>query len=559
VGWRWRQLQQEIERRASLDEATLTRQLEQRRRELRESTAELIDRQAWLAQLKRTDLPARQALQGWADTVRKIGKGTGKRTAELQARARQLLVKARNAVPVWIMPLARVAESFDPTEARFDVVIVDEASQSDIQGLLVWYLGDRIAIVGDHEQVSPMAVGQEIDVVKALISEHLQDVPNQHLYDGTTSVYDLGRQSFGGTIALREHFRCVPDIIEFSNELSYNFEIRPLRNPGTARLPHVAEFLADGRLGAARDGKSNLAEARATASLMKAAMEMPEYVSKTFGAITLLGDEQAALIQQLVLQLIGAVELDRRRFAAGNSAQFQGDERDVMFLSMVDSPTGSVLRISQTPAMKQRYNVAASRAKDQMWLVHSLDPNRDLQSGDLRRRLIDHVRDPSARRRELEKAARRTESPFELAVLERLVAAGYGVQAQVWVGRYRIDFVVTHGPDQVAIECDGDRFHGFEKIPEDMARQAVLERAGWRFIRIRGTRFFGDPDSTMAWVFAELERLGVARLSGDTPAAIHAPESDDLKERVIRRAWEIMREQQWLAPPAPVEAGMPIK
>jgi hypothetical protein len=209
--WRWRQLQQEIELRASLDEAALTRQLEQRRRDLREATAELIDRQAWLAQLRRTDLAAKQALQGWADTVRKIGKGTGKRTAELQGRARELLVKARNAVPVWIMPLSRVAESFDPAASRFDVVIVDEASQSDIQGLLAWYLGDRIAVVGDHEQVSPMAVGQEISVVRALIDQHLQDVPNQHLYDGMTSVYDLGRQCFGGTIALREHFRCVPD------------------------------------------------------------------------------------------------------------------------------------------------------------------------------------------------------------------------------------------------------------------------------------------------------------------------------------------------------------
>ena len=161
-------------------------------------------------------------------------------------------------------------------------------------------------------------------------------------------------------------------------------------------------------------------------------MALPDYADKTFGAITLLGDEQAGLIQQLALELIGAVELDRRRFVAGNSAQFQGDERDVVFLSMVDSPTGTTLRISQSPAMKQRYNVAASRAKDQLWLVHSLNPSRDLQAGDLRRRLIDHVRDPGARRRDLEKAKRRTESPFEVAVLERLVAAGYCVEAQVW-------------------------------------------------------------------------------------------------------------------------------
>ncbi|MGH7391733.1 MAG: AAA domain-containing protein, partial [Candidatus Rokuibacteriota bacterium] len=549
--WRWRQLAQEIERRAALDELTLTRRLHQRRAELRDATAQLIDRRAWLAQLRRTDLPARQALQGWADTQRRIGKGTGKRVPELQTRARQLLAQARDAVPVWIMPLARVAESFDARRGRFDVVIVDEASQSDVTGLLAWYLGSSVAVVGDHEQVSPLGVGQQIEVIKALIAEHLGGIPNNHLYDGLTSIYDLARQCFGGTIALREHFRCVPDIIEFSNRLSYDGEIRPLREPGTAQRPHVVEYVVDLAGVAGREGMTNAAEARVIAALVKAITELPEYARKTIGAITLLGDEQAGLIQDLTVKLVGAVELDHRRFAAGNSAQFQGDERHVVFLSMVDSPTGSPLTFRQTPLFKQRYNVAASRARDQLWLVHSLDPGRDLRAGDLRRTLIEHVRDPGVKRRALLEAQRRAESPFEAAVIERLINAGYGVEPQVWVGRYRIDMVVSHGQAQVALECDGDRFHGVDEIPLDMARQAVLERAGWRFIRIRGTRFHRDPDRTMAWVFEELDRLGVTP-SGAIPSQHEVDEAaKGFREKVVKRAWEIMRELDWL----PVEDG----
>jgi hypothetical protein len=367
----------------------MTKRLHEHIGALRECTTELIDRRAWLGQLRRTDLPARQALQGWADTQRKIGKGTGKRAPALQAEARRLLVQAREAVPVWIMPLARVAESFDATQTRFDVVIVDEASQSDVTGLLAWYLGDRIAVVGDHEQVSPSAVGLELAPIQSLIAEHLHDIPNRHLYDGTTSIYDLARQCFGGTIALREHFRCVPDIIEFSNELSYDFQIKPLRNPYAVPRPHVDEFMLDGRLDAVRHGKSNLPEARVVVALLAAMTRLPEYEGKTFGAITLLGDEQAALVQDLAVSLLGAVELEKRHFVAGNSAQFQGDERDVMLLTMVDVSVGTPLALKQTPTFKQRYNVAASRAKDQLWLVHSLDPDHDLKSGDLRRRLID--------------------------------------------------------------------------------------------------------------------------------------------------------------------------
>jgi hypothetical protein len=72
----------------------------------------------------------------------------------------------------------------------------------------------------------------------------------------------------------------------------------------------------------------------------------------------------------------------------------------------------------------------------------------------------------------------------------------------------------------------------------------VLERAGWRFVRIRGTRFFRDPDATMAWVTSELEKLGV-------PLATSMPNERsstgaELRSAIERRAWEIMRELQWV-------------
>lgn len=549
--WQWRQLYEELERRAKLDEQALGRRLAQLQSDLRRTTADLIERKAWLAQVARVDLRARQALQGWADTQRRIGRGTGRRVPELLAEARRLLEQARDAVPIWIMPLSRVAESFQSSERRFDVVIVDEASQSDVTGLLAWYLGDRLLVVGDDEQVSPLDVGQDAAATAALILEHLEGVPNAHLYDGRASIYNLAGQCFGGTIRLREHFRCMPTIIEFSNRLSYNGEIKPLRNPASAPLPHVVEYVVPTTIAGRRDGKRNETEARMLVALFKAMAEDARYRSKTFGAISLLGDEQAGLIQELALQALGAVELESRRFAAGSAAQFQGDERDVILLSMVDSPTGAPLRLRQEPHFKQRFNVAASRAKDQLWLVHSLEPERDLKPGDLRRELISHVRDPEARLRKEREALARAESPFEEEVIRRLVAAGYEVTPQVWVGNYRIDMVVGSGQSQVAVECDGDRFHGVDQIPSDMARQAVLERAGWRFVRIRGTRFFRDPDATMAWVTSELEKLGV-------PLATSMPNERsstgaELRSAIERRAWEIMRELQWV--PAQHEAA----
>ncbi len=158
---------------------------------------------------------------------------------------------------------------------------------------------------------------------------------------------------------------------------------------------------------------------------------------------------------------------------------------------------------------KKRFNVAASRARDQMWVVHSLDPHIHLKDGDIRKRLILHAENPKAFVIELAEQEHRVESEFEKQVLRRLMQAGYHVIPQWRVGAYRIDLVVEGGGKRLAVECDGDRWHPIEKLAEDMARQAILERLGWRFERIRGSQFFRNPDKAMEPVFARLRTLEI--------------------------------------------------
>ena len=544
AAWVWRQLYDELERRAHVSLPDLQVAIEKLTTEVRQVTAELVDRRAWAAQVRRTTLGQRQALVGWLDIVRKIGKGTGKRVPRLRLEASRKMSECRSAVPVWIMPLSRVVESFDPRTSRFDVVIIDEASQSDVMALITFYLARKVMIVGDHEQVSPSAVGQDLTIVQHLIDEHLQGIPNAILYDGQMSVYDLARQSFGGTICLLEHFRCVPDIIEFSNHLSYNSRIKPLRDSSLADLkPHVIPYRVESALA---EDRVNWQEVRTVASLLIAAAEQPEYKNKTFGVISMVGDDQALEIDRLVRRHLPAEEYRHRRIICGNAAQFQGDERDVMFLSIVDVGREGPLPLREQPMFKQRYNVAASRARDQMWVVHSLDPRNDLKPGDLRRRLIEHAEDPLAIRRAVEMGEERTQSKLELEVMRRLIQAGYRVHPQWRVGYYWIDLVIEGGGRRLAVECDGDRFHPIEKLPEDLARQAILERLGWTFVRVRGSQFFRDPDKAMKPVFESLATLGITPqpLKADpdsTPDAV----GKELKERVIRRAHELLRE--WVA------------
>ena len=534
AAWRLRQLREELDRRASQSAEAAAQKLEECERDLGHATVALIEAQAWTAQKTRTKGPQRQALVGWKDIQRATPKTStvpGK-IERLRRGAREAMVRCQTAVPVWIMPMHRVVESFDFREARFDVAIVDEASQNDILGLVLFALARKIVVVGDHEQVSPSDVGQTEAQVGRLIDEHLEGIPNSALYTGKTSIYHLSRESAGETIMLLEHFRCLPDVIEFSNQLCYEGRIRPLREPAAARVgPTFIPFRVDGQV----RGGSNDDEAHAVASLVAACAESPAYQGLTLGVISLVGDEQAIRIDNLLRHHVDLQVLRRHRLVCGNAAQFQGDERDVMFLSMVDSPPEDPpLRLRNEEMFRQRFNVAVSRARDQVWVIHSLSGERDLKPDDLRRRLLVHAANPKAVALRIAAAQARAESEFEKLVAGMLIRRGYRVIPQYRVGYYRIDLVVEGGGHQLAVECDGDRFHTEEKLDEDLARQAVLERLGWRFVRIRGSLFFRDPDTAMAPVFNALERYGVTPAGGG-----EGPVDGDslaLRDEIIRRA-----------------------
>jgi len=536
--WEWRQMNDELNRRNCVSLEELNTQIEHLQQRLNETTVQLIDRRAWAGQVRRTSLQKRQTLIGWLDTVRRIGRGYGKRNARLKIEARKKMSDCRDAVPVWIMPLARVVESFDFRDAQFDVVIIDEASQCNVLGLLPFAIAKQVIIVGDHEQVSPSAVGQTMDVVSDLIETHLRDIPNKDLYDGKMSVYDLARQSFGGTICLREHFRSVPDIIQFSNHLAYGGNIKPLRDDTSSPFQrHVIAYRVDA---ATRNGKVNREEALTVASLVAATIEHPAYESQSLGVISLLGEDQAREIERLLHKHVAAEQFKSRRIVCGNSAHFQGDERDVMFLSLVDIPRGEPLPIRQDVTHQQRFNVAASRARNQMWVVYSLSPKTDLKPGDLRKRLIEHALAPKALIEELDSAEARAESPFEQQVIRRLVEAGYDVTPQWKVGGYRIDIVVKGSQARLAVECDGERFHPIEKLKDDLARQAILERLGWTFHRIRGSDFYRHPDQAMKALFAKLAAMRIEPVERNFVEKPLSPaDPDPISEEIKRRASEI--------------------
>ena len=512
--WKYKQLDLILESLTSESIDLLQKKSQKLSKEYRKITEEYAEKCAWYELLSKTecDIDMKQALKGWELTIKKIGKGTGKNAEKHKAQARDLMAKCQNAVPCWIMPINKAIESLKPGENEFDIIIIDEASQSDISSLAIAYLGKKMIVVGDDKQVSPMAIGTEIDKINALEQMYIKDkIPNSHLYGSKTSLYDIAATTFQ-PLMLKEHFRCVPEIIGFSNMLSYDYKIKPLRDSSSSNLlPAVINYRVDGK----RIGKTNRIEAETIVSQIKACLTIEEYKDKTFGVISLLGDEQVKLIQTLMFKYIDPKDIENRKILVGNASNFQGDERDVIFLSMVDSSNenGGPLSFSGPgveDSTKKRYNVAVSRAKDQLWVVNSLDAANDLKPGDIRKKLLDYATNPDAFAFKEEEIKKKADSIFEVQVANKLVSEGYHITQQYPVGAYRLDIVAIYKNSKVVIECDGERYHsGDEKVREDMQRQAILERIGWRFIRIRGSQYFKNPEAEMTRVIEQLNTMGI--------------------------------------------------
>ncbi|MFC7648582.1 histone-like nucleoid-structuring protein Lsr2 [Streptosporangium lutulentum] len=102
------------------------------------------------------------------------------------------------------------------------------------------------------------------------------------------------------------------------------------------------------------------------------------------------------------------------------------------------------------------------------------------------------------------------DSLFEQRVFLHIHRRGYHVVPQVEANGRRIDLVVSGAKGRLAVECDGDFWHGTpEQRAEDLDRERELKRAGWRFWRIRESEFYFDPSAAMESLWAELDHRGI--------------------------------------------------
>uniref|UniRef100_UPI004055ACB9 AAA domain-containing protein n=1 Tax=Candidatus Electrothrix sp. TaxID=2170559 RepID=UPI004055ACB9 len=526
--WSWAQAKDWVQKFLAHDLESYQRQSQQLTAEMRADLFSLTAAQAWNHFFAQLTTRQHGHMIAWQQAIKKFGKGTGKHAQTHKENARRHLDACQLTLPVCIMPLHRVYETIPAEPGFFDVVIADEASQCGPEALPLLYLGKQILAAGDDKQISPEAVGINREHVQQHMHNFLFDFTHADSFDVDSSLFDHCLLRFTHRIVLQEHFRCMPEIIAFSNSQFYQDDpLVPLRQYLPERLePLKAILVNEGSRHAQGQQITNPQEAEALVAQVVQCCQDKRYRGKTMGVIVLQGTAQSYLIEELLIKAIGVEEMGQRKLICGNSFSFQGGERDIIFLSMVTAPGQKIRALTRT-AEQQKFNVAASRAREQTWLFHSVQ-EKHLSPECLRLKLIKHFHRPTIHRTGMladeqatlqEKAllANRTvESPpapfqswLEVDLAQRLGKMGYSVVPQYAFAGKKIDLVIQGQQAQLAIACDSDQWQGPEQYLEDLEHQEKLKRCGWQVFRIRASRYYAEPDKVWEPLIHLLDQLKI--------------------------------------------------
>lgn len=427
---------------------------------------------------------------------------------------RRLLERSGQALqelkPCFMMGPLSVAQYLEPGRIAFDIVIFDEASQlkpEEAIGALA--RAGQVIVVGDSNQLPPTSFFDRIGVTDeedAFVAE-------------SPSILDVAEKQLPREM-LRWHYRSQnPDLIRFSNERFYDGRMvlfpSPRRND--QREGVVFHHVADSNYKARRN------EAEAQAVAQEVVRHLQERPQDSIGVVA-MNAEQRDLIDNKIDELLrDQIELRERAedlasraepFFVKNLENVQGDERDVIIISITYGPDPETGRVMQRfgPINSddgwRRLNVLFSRAKRRMVVFSSIKES-DIEIGDTSKRGVAEFKaflrfaEFGSLHKDTEPTEEDRNSVLEIAVIEGLRKAGFHCEPRVGAMGFFIDIGIVDPNDPgsfaVGIECDGATYHGAQSARDrDRLRQEVLENMGWTIERVWSTDWFRDPERELA-------------------------------------------------------------
>jgi len=278
------------------------------------------------------------------------------------------------ALPAWICNTTDIHQILPLEKEIFDLLIIDEATQCDIASIIpLMYRAKKIVVVGDPKQLrhisflsaKQQAILKENNGLAATTIDYRKD-----------SILDLVNQSIGSqeqVIFLDEHYRSLPDIIAFSNNAFYENKLTIMTAaPTTLMEKNIFLKVFDGT----RDEKGcNKKEAELILAELKehihTAASLDKKMCKSIGILSPFR-AQVNLLKSMLRETVDLNAIKRHQILIGTPYHFQGEERDIMFLSfVVDDSTHPSTYIYLNKA--DVFNVSITRARNRQIVFASVD------------------------------------------------------------------------------------------------------------------------------------------------------------------------------------------
>ncbi len=386
------------------------------------------------------------------------------------------------AFPCWCVTTYAVSGSLPMKSGLFDVAIIDEASQCDIASCFpILFRAKKAVIVGDDKQLPHLSFLEKAKEQSFLSQYNIPDKYQLMWRFRTNSMFDLANYYSTNPVLLDEHFRSYYPIIQFSNQEFYGNRIRIMTKDSATDDVLELHRVLDGKVDS--DATRNMPEVEAVLKrvheLILADSENDEN-PVSIGIISPFRG-QVDLLQKALSQVLTETTIRKHQIEVGTAHTFQGDERDVMILSLAVADNSFVqsLTFLQKPNL---FNVAITRARKKLITFISRDP-KGLPSGLLKdyieytQRYLDSAKDDEFQKNKFK-------NTFEQTIAEAFIMEGFEVKAGFETAGVVPDLLIKDElGTQIIVEVDGVEDKSKQNI-KDIKKQTILERAGYKVERI---------------------------------------------------------------------------
>lgn len=427
---------------------------------------------------------------------------------------RQLIARSHSALmalmPCFMMSPLTVAQYLSPSGPKFDLVLIDEASQMRPEEAMSSIArGKQLVVVGDSQQLPPT------NFLEAIIDD--EEVSDEDAVDNE-SILDMAKVKFNAH-SLKWHYRSRHEsLIHFSNQMFYRGRLIVCPSPlQKSSLSGIHLICSEGIY------KDSMNDLEAQHIVEKAAEILKLYPEISIGMVA-MNRQQSELISSKLYEMrcrdpqvntaMDRWEKRLERCFVKNLENVQGDERDVILISTVYGPHdqgASVMRrfgpINSSTGHR-RLNVLFTRARNAMYVFTSLkssdvchpDIAKPSRGAEALAQFLDFAGSGILAASTDRFKRSDPDNPFELYVGQLLENAGYQVEYQVGQLGFYIDIGVKHPSFPfgyiAGIECDGAPYHSsISARDRDKLRQEILENHGWHIYRIWSTDWFHDPQN----------------------------------------------------------------